>query len=191
MKTIQLASAVSLVLGLLASGAIAATPTPEQMWEIIQQQQEEIRRLKEQVASTRQEVEQTSEKIEATATMVEEQAGGGAASSWVERTSLGGYGEMHYNNLDNKNGDSGDVDEIDFHRFVLFIGHEFSKKTRFFSEIELEHSLAGDGKPGEVELEQAYIEHDLSSTTQLKAGLFLMPVGLLNLTHEPNTFLRR
>jgi phosphate-selective porin len=110
------------------------------------------------------------------------------ASSWAERTQIGGYGEMHYNNFEDNNNDGSDIDEIDFHRFVFYLGHDFNEDTRFFSEVELEHSLSGDGKPGEVELEQAYVEHDFTSTTRMKAGLFLVPVGILNQTHEPTTF---
>lgn len=98
---------------------------------------------------------------------------------------LGGYGEHHYNNYRGNN--SGD-DMIDAHRFVLFVGYDFSDRIRFFSELELEHSLAGEGKPGEVELEQAYIQFDTSATTRVTAGLFLIPVGILNETHEPETF---
>lgn len=180
-----------LVLGLCTAAATAATPTPEEMWEIIQQQQAEIARLKEQVASSDAQIKETSVKVDATASMVEESVSTGSrslASSWTEKTTIGSYGEMHYNNLDNQNSGGGDKDEIDFHRFVLYLGHEFSDTTRMFSEVELEHSLSGDGKPGEVELEQAYIEHDLNSTTRMRAGLFLLPVGILNQTHEPDTF---
>lgn len=182
-----------LVLGLCSTAATAATPTPEEMWAIIQQQQAEIARLQEQVDQADEEIKETSVKVEATASMVEDGIGAGGqslASSWTERTHIGSYGEMHYNNLENNNGNGGDgdKDELDFHRFVFFLGHDFSENTRMFSEVELEHSIAGDGQNGEVELEQAYIEHDLSRTTRMKAGLFLMPVGILNQTHEPDTF---
>jgi hypothetical protein len=185
--------AAGLIFGLCASTVAAATPTPEEMWEIIQQQQAEIARLQEQVASADADIKETSVKVEATASMVEEGMVSGSrslASSWTEKTQIGSYGEMHYNNLDNQNGDGGDgdKDEIDFHRFVFYLGHQFSDTTRMFSEVELEHSLSGDGKPGEVELEQAYIEHDLNSTMRMRAGLFLLPVGILNQTHEPDTF---
>jgi hypothetical protein len=95
---------------------------------------------------------------------------------------IGGYGEMHLN-LNN-----GKDNEIDYHRFVLFFGKEFNQRTRFFSELELEHSLAGEGKPGEVELEQAYVEYDVNDSTKARAGLFLLPIGILNETHEPDTF---
>ncbi len=186
-------TSAAIAVSVTAISATAATPSAEEMWAIIQQQQAEIQTLKEQLATTDQAVVVTSDKVEATATMVEEtmaSGGGNLASSWTQRTHVGSYGEMHYNNLKNQNGDggSGDKDEIDFHRFVFFLSHDFGERTRFFSEVELEHSLAGDGKNGEVELEQAYIEHDLDETTRLKLGLFLMPVGLLNITHEPNTF---
>ena len=108
------------------------------------------------------------------------------------RTQIGGYGELHYNHLvDKANLESAESRKrIDFHRFVLFFGHTFSDNLSFFSELELEHSLAGDGddKPGEVELEQAYLDFRINDNNSLKAGVFLVPVGLLNETHEPNTF---
>ena len=94
------------------------------------------------------------------------------------RSDFGGYGELHYNNLDSGS-------QIDFHRFVLYFAHEFDDQLRFFSEVELEHSLAGEGKPGEVELEQAYIEYSFDSGARVTGGLFLMPVGIINETHEP------
>ena len=184
---------VGILLGLFAMASMAASPTPsmEEMWAIIQQQQAEIAQLKAQLASTDQEVKQTTSKVEATATAVEQgMATGGEslASSWADRTRIGSYGEMHYNNLEDQNDTGKDKDELDFHRFVLFLGHDFTDTTRMFSEVELEHAVAGDDQNGEVELEQAYIEHDLTSTTHMKAGLFLIPVGILNQTHEPDTF---
>ncbi|MDB4333998.1 OprO/OprP family phosphate-selective porin [Akkermansiaceae bacterium] len=106
--------------------------------------------------------------------------GNSGGNRWYEKTSIGGYGELNLN--------TGDKDQIDFHRWVLFVNHRFNDRIKLFSEFELEHSLSGDGKPGEVELEQAYIEFDMDQGLSAKAGLFLVPVGLLNETHEPNTF---
>ena len=61
---------------------------------------------------------------------------------------------------------------------------------RFVGEVEIEHALAGDGEPGEVEIEQAYVEFDLTKDDahRAKAGVFLLPVGILNETHEPPSF---
>lgn len=103
------------------------------------------------------------------------------------RVHIGGYGELHYNNLSAED-DSSDLRRLDFHRFVLFIGYDFSERVRFYSELELEHALAGEGKPGEVELEQAYVQFDIGQSSYALGGLFLVPVGMLNETHEPPTF---
>jgi len=166
----------------------AEAPSAEEMWRIIQQQQREIDELKRQLAATNQRVEVTDqklavteEKIEITGDMIESGGGTSLAASWAERTSVGGYGEMHYNDLDSGS-------EADFHRFVLFFGHQFNDRVRFMSELEIEHALVGDGEPGEVEVEQAYVEFDLNENHAAKAGLFLVPVGILNETHEPPTF---
>ncbi len=129
--------------------------------------------------TTEKKVQRLEAELNALADTVEK---GSSSEGALGRTKLGGYGELHYNNIDGKDA------QIDFHRFVLLIGHEFNDKVRMFSELELEHSLAGEGKKGEVELEQAYIEVDINAKHAAKAGLFLMPVGLLNETHEPPVF---
>lgn len=160
---------LALALAAIAPVAFAA-PSTEEMWNTIQQQQLEIERLKSQAA-------QTDAKVEATASAFEN-----SGSNWMSRTSIGGYGEHHFNHFEDKN------DQVDAHRFVVYIGHQFSDTIRFFSEVELEHSLAGEGKPGEVELEQAFIQWDFVQNHSLTMGQFLIPVGILNETHEPDTF---
>ena len=163
--------------------APSATPTIEQLWEIIQAQQAEIEALKKQQQDTAQQASDADEKAEAAVVAVEEvDAKTAGVASWVDKTTIGGYGELHYNNFE------GEDNELDLHRFVLFFGHEFTDSIRFFSEFEIEHDVAGDGEDGEVEVEQAYVEFDLRENLQAKGGVFLMPVGILNETHEPGTF---
>lgn len=164
-------------IALLAAGTAAAQePTLEQLIEIVRQQEQRIAELERQQ-------EQTDTELEATADYVESMDTAGSDSA----TTLGGYGELHYNNLD-ADDPSNDVDEIDFHRFVLFLGHRFNDRVSFFGELEVEHALAGDDKPGEVEVEQAYVDIKLGDTLSAKTGLFLLPIGFLNETHEPPTF---
>ena len=144
----------------------------DKMWETIQKQQQQINEL--------------STKLEAAADAMDQ--GGGHAAS---KTSMGGYGELHYGNIEKTSGGvSTDSVSVDFHRFVLFFSHQYNDRIKFFSEFELEHAfIADDGTtPGEVELEQAYIDMALSDTLHMKAGLFLIPVGIINETHEPPTF---
>ena len=177
------------LLAATAGHAQTAPTTIEELWEIVQRQQAEIDELREALGEAREEVAaandrivETEARVDATGDYVETLA---VADSGASDTSIGGYGELHYNNVSS---DAGDEKEIDFHRFVLFVNHEFTDRVRFFSELELEHSLAGDGKPGEVELEQAYVEYALTGDTFAKTGLFLLPLGIINETHEPTTF---
>jgi hypothetical protein len=133
--------------------------------------------------TTEEKINRLEAELNALADEVENKAStSGSGSSFMDRTKIGGYGELHYNNLDGKK------DQIDLHRFVLFIGHEFNDTVRFFSEFEIEHDIAGEGQTGEVEVEQAFIEKDINKNHSAKAGVFLLPVGILNETHEPTTF---
>jgi hypothetical protein len=181
------------------SATQAATPSNEEIWQLLQEMKQELSSVKQQnedlkaqnealqdkVEATEAKAQEASEAAEAVAVASEEAIKTAAAQD--SKTSIGGYGELHYNNLENQ-GAGDDVDEIDFHRFVLFFDHEFNDRLRLFTELELEHSLAGEGKEGEVELEQAYIQYDINDKHRVNAGLFLLPIGLLNETHEPNTF---
>lgn len=173
----------------ISAAATAAAPSPEEMWALIQKQQTEIEALKRRLSEADNRIQDTVVMVEATADRVESTAVTLAPEArWAEKTRIGGYGEMHLNKLSNDREGGNDKDEIDFHRMVLFVDHRFSERTRFVSELELEHSIAGEGEEGEYELEQAYVEHDIGAGQRLKAGLFLVPVGLLNETHEPETF---
>ena len=165
MKTSLLpACLLALTLPLASIAADQAPPTVEELWEIIQKQQAEIEALKNQQQDTAKQAADADEKAEAAVVAVEESVSSDSGkASWTDRMKIGGYGELHYNNINNDGID--DKKEIDFHRFVLFFGYEFTEKLRFWSELELEHALAGDGKPGELELEQAreeHAEHDIS-----------------------------
>lgn len=191
MKPITLLLAL-IILPLAATNVFAdnapTTPSIEQLWEIIQAQQDEINALKRKQTATAATASAADEKAEAAVVAVEESVSQTSSSgTWADRTTIGGYGEMHYNNLEGSGGSS-DKNEIDLHRFVLFVGHEFSDDVRFFSELEVEHGIAGDSQVGEVEVEQAFVEIDLNDQHTARAGVALLPVGILNETHEPTTF---
>ena len=100
-------------------------------------------------------------------------------------TTIGGYGEIAYNKYRNTDVNN---NQADFRRFVLFFGHRFNDNLRFFSELEVEHAVASSTDRGEVEVEQAYLDYRVSDAVNFKAGLFLIPMGILNETHEPPTY---
>jgi DtxR family transcriptional regulator, Mn-dependent transcriptional regulator len=99
------------------------------------------------------------------------------------RTNLSGYMDFHYNNPEFSDG------TLDFHRFVLLFTHSFSERIRFVGELELEHALVeGLEEKGELELEQAYVDFLLTRGFNVRAGMMLMPFGIINERHEPPVY---
>ncbi|HWI37118.1 MAG TPA: porin [Burkholderiales bacterium] len=124
--------------------------------------QQEIERLKTDVSRMRSEQRRTTESA----------------------TSIFGYGEFNYNRYR----DSERTSKADLRRFVIGFGHRFNDRLSFNSELEIEHAIASAEDQGEVEMEQAYLNYRFSEAVNVKGGLFLIPLGILNLTHEPPTY---
>jgi hypothetical protein len=108
-------------------------------------------------------------------------ASAGAAFSNVR---LWGYGEIYYTHPTRDPGKT----QADLARAVFGIGYSFDDRTEFNSEFEVEHAVASSSDVGEFEVEQFYVDRRLSDAATLRAGLFLMPFGLLNEHHEPTNF---
>jgi hypothetical protein len=105
------------------------------------------------------------------------------AADTESRLPVAGYMEAHFN----KN--RGEPGVFDFHRFVLLFGHSFSDRLKFWSELEVEHALVEGGEEkGELELEQAYLDFLIQPYFNVRAGMVLAPVGILNERHEPPSF---
>ena len=110
------------------------------------------------------------------------------------KTSVGGYGELHLNLIKPE----GEVaaGRLDLHRFVLFIAHNFNDRFRFYSELELEHAFVADSDgvaiPGSFQVEQAFIDWRIlkgdSEALYVRAGVVLVPMGIINQWHEPPIF---
>ena len=78
---------------------------------------------------------------------------------------------------------------LDFHRFILLVSHSFSDRLRFVGELEVEHAFVEGLEPGgEVEVEQAYLDYMIRPAFNLRAGLMLVPIGIINERHEPPVF---
>lgn len=209
MRSLSLALMIALAFPAMAQTASDKLPSQEELWQMLQAQHAQIEALKARIeqmqpttpsatpsadttriARLETRITENEAKIEATGSMIDTALadGGVGGNGWWQRTTLGGYGELHYN--------GGNADQIDFHRFVLFAGHRFNDWLRLQSELEVEH--ADTEKDGAVELEQAFLEADLTSAFglrlgendrhNLRAGVFLVPSGIINETHEPPTF---
>lgn len=92
---------------------------------------------------------------------------------------VGGYGEVHYNQpLDGEVRHNG---KLDVHRMVMLFGYHFNARTQFVTELEFEHVK-------EVYVEQAFMQYKWNNAVNLRGGLMLVPMGIVNEYHEPTAF---
>jgi len=172
------------LIGLLGSAALAGDDDPpptdvEELERRVELLTEELERLRTGDAAT-----------------TEEDGGRfglGPSASRVYRkkrgVSIGGYGEWNYQNFDATLDDgspSSATDVADFLRLVLYAGYKFNDRILLNSEIEFEHGTTDDN--GEVSVEFAYLDFFIRPEVNVRTGLMLVPVGLVNEVHEPTTY---
>jgi len=104
-------------------------------------------------------------------------------SQGEKTVSIGGYGEMIYNNFatNKDDGTKADTDNIDFKRAIIYFGYKYSDWMVLNTEIEMEHV-------DEIYLEFAYVDFLLSNHFNIRAGLILIPMGIYGEYHEPTTY---
>ena len=196
----------------MVSATVWASPLAAQQEDLearIRELERQIELLQEQLAAQDSaSVEEIRRQIEAITRELEEiklgqelvveagegQYGLGPAASKVYRVrqgvSIGGYGEMLYENFssERENGaPSGKTDQLDFLRAIVYVGYKFNDRFLFNSELEWEH--ASTGQSGSVSVEFAYLDWFAWDALGFRAGLVLLPMGFLNELHEPPTFL--
>ncbi|MDX1278536.1 hypothetical protein [Oceanihabitans sediminis] len=88
---------------------------------------------------------------------------------------VGGYAQVDYNQPEGANGN------LDVHRLVMLLGYKFSDKVQFVTEIEYEHVK-------ELYVEQAFLNYSLNDRLNIRGGLMLVPMGIINEYHEPTTY---
>ena len=88
---------------------------------------------------------------------------------------IGGYGQIDYNQKESKSG------TLDVHRMVVLLGYKFSDKVQLVTEIEYEHVK-------EVFIEQAFLNYTIANNINIRGGLMLIPMGIINEYHEPTTY---
>ncbi len=106
------------------------------------------------------------------------------AAAAFSNVRLWGYGELYYARPSREASKA----QADLARAVFGIGYSFDSRTEFNSEFEVEHAVSSAADVGEFEVEQFYADRQLNQALTLRAGLFLMPFGLLNEHHEPTNF---
>ncbi len=106
--------------------------------------------------------------------------------------SLVSYGEALYQNFARKGqggAPSGKDDQVTLLRAVVYLGYKFDDHFLLNTELEYENAVVASDKKGEAEVEFAYIDYRHSRAFNARAGLVLIPMGLVNPLHEPTSFL--
>ena len=187
-------------LALLASGALAQTATETELSRRLDQLAAELAAVKGQLAQmqrnqttapapvaaapTPQTVAVEGKPASAGATAAAVASPAYSASLLGPGTVLTSYGEINYNRPTRQSQNA----QADVRRFVLGYQHRFDERTKLVTELEVEHAVSSASDRGEVAIEQAYVERQLTPVWSARAGLFLMPAGLLNENHEPTAF---
>ena len=172
-----------------ARPTLAADAGPSDLERRLEQQisamQDQLNAMREELQHLKaQNADLAAQQARASAPTTAASATPAATYSISPDLSIWGYGEAYYMHPTNQ----GASTQFDLARAVFGIGYRFDETTVFNSEFEVEHAVASAGDRGEMEVEQFYIDHQFGSWGGLKAGLFLMPFGMLNEHHEPTNF---
>ena len=117
----------------------------------------------------------------------------GVVDSPVAGLSMGAYGEIKFGSKQNSSDNGRWQSGFDAHRFVLLPTYAITKNIIFNAEIEFEHGgIAFDSDDklhGTAEVEQLYIDFKIIDQFNWRApGIDLVPIGHINLYHEPTLF---
>lgn len=184
MKKTTIAKALSFA---LLSAPLAAMASEAELMQKLEAIAAELEKVKAELAATKHKAEMVEKRQEEAAparTAAVESAPAAAGSASGPATVLTGYGEVNYNRPTKDASQS----QVDVRRAVIGIQHRFDDRTKLVSEFEWEHAVTSADDKGESEVEQLYVEREFANGLRAKAGLFLMPVGLLNTNHEPTAY---
>jgi hypothetical protein len=144
---------------------------------------EEVSRLREQMN-----IPETDRELEGA-------YGLGPAASKVygvsQGISFGGYGEFYFASPYGDTETTGKVNTTDFYRFITYVGYKFNDWIVMNGEIEYEHATTSgnyQGKSGSVSVEFAYLDFLFHPAINVRGGNLLVPMGIVNLIHEPPTY---
>ena len=103
-----------------------------------------------------------------------------------EKTKVGGYVDAEWLS-------QGTLNAFKAHRLIIYYGRSVAPNVRFNSEIEYEYggfvtneNADNNRQKGEIKIERAYIDYDVSDFATLRTGIVLVPVGQLNIYHDSN-----
>jgi hypothetical protein len=191
MKPLAITHAVALALLLPAAAPSLAAPAADDTDARIEALTQQLETLRAEVEALRAEQRRqagatavTPAAVAPSELAVASAPPDGTSRSDASPITFTGYGEAIYTQPTEGPGDA----IADLQRVVLGVGYRINESTRLEVEAEYEHAVTSADDSGEVAIEQAYIAHQVTDTMQVQAGLFLVPMGIINEVHEPPLF---
>lgn len=166
-----------------AAQAAQSTQVTQQAAQV-QQQGAQIQAQAAAVQQDQAQVKQDAQAVQATQQAVAANTASSQRAGWAGNTTVSAYGEIGYSRPTKDVSAS----NTDVQRAVIGMQHRFDDRTKMVAEWEWEHAITSSDDSGESEVEQLWVEREFDNGVRGRAGLFLMPVGLLNQNHEPTAY---
>lgn len=98
-----------------------------------------------------------------------------------KRTGVGGYMDIEF-----KQPFDGKPSTFDMHRLVLTTSSYLHENLFFNAEVEYEHGglINAGTNDGELKIEQAWGDYTINDMLALRAGVVLIPFGIVNVLHD-------
>ncbi|MNS37869.1 hypothetical protein D3C72_701020 [compost metagenome] len=99
----------------------------------------------------------------------------------AKRTGVGGYFDIEF-----KQPFDGKPSTFDLHRLVLTTSSYLHENLFFNAEIEYEHGglINAGTNDGELKIEQVWADYTINDLLALRAGVVLIPFGIVNVLHD-------
>jgi hypothetical protein len=166
-----------------AAQAAQATQATQQA-AVVQQQSAQIQQQAAAVAQAQAGVKADAGTVAAAQQAIAANTAATQRAGWAANTTVSSYGEIGYSRPTKQV----DASNTDVQRAVIGMQHRFDDRTKMVAEWEWEHAITSSDDSGESEVEQLWVEREFDNGIKGRAGLFLMPVGLLNQYHEPTAY---
>ncbi len=104
--------------------------------------------------------------------------------------SIAGYSEILYQKFSDTTrlGPTGADLDLAMPRGVVFLGYRISERVVINSELRVDRDVF-DNDSIETSLDLAYVDYIMSPALTFRAGVVLVPMGLINEFHQPNEYL--
>jgi hypothetical protein len=168
----------------LEAAQVAQTAQAAQQATVVQQQGAQIQAQAAAVQQDATQVKADAATVAATQQAIAANTAATQRAGWAANTTVSSYGEIGYSRPTKEVSAS----NTDVQRAVIGMQHRFDDKTKMVAEWEWEHAITSADDSGESEVEQLWVEREFDNGVKGRAGLFLMPVGLLNQNHEPTAY---